>query len=179
MKDQRKTHPTLVSLLIEMHLRLDGMKPFGDDEYRRRFYSSFPRYHYICSVEKDPTKKIPRNNVVHMWWDPQTERVLEVDAHETKRWTGDPVDKIPVTELSIEEITSRDWQLPKEIPREDVYLLSEYNPKDVMLPILGIKVVPESDTTKLRIEDIEEGNVTFYIYRQSSYSNMNNSKEDE
>lgn len=144
---------------------------------------SLQRKRYLCSIERDtlagelPTKPYYSDKIeVQLWWDPETKQVFEVDTGTCVkiRDIGNPLDEIAQTEMTVDELAqSGPHELPPPLKHEleelarkkekkSIWYVLEYEACELILPLLGIKIIPESDAKHVGFELMDINTVEFY-----------------
>ncbi len=163
----RRTHPDAVSYALDQELFEKGEKTYNDEDHRRAFLTRGKRY--LGSVKRGETK-------VHFWWISGDEEMMTIQngpgAAIISGNLESPLKRIPQREMTIEELEALgEMKIPPSMQRELSYLSEigasvmgplEYRACDVILPLLGIKIVPESDAELVHCEEVDWGLVRFY-----------------
>ena len=163
----RRTHPDAVSYALEQELFERGEELISDEDHRRAFVDRKKRY--LGSVKRG-------DRTVHYWWIGAEEEMMTIaDGLGGVIISGNlesPLKRIPQKEMAIEDLEKLgDIEIPPAMMRElsklsemgaSVMMPLEYRACDVMLPLLGIKIVPESDAEYVVFEDTDWGMVRFY-----------------
>ncbi|TFH03179.1 MAG: hypothetical protein E4H14_17035 [Candidatus Thorarchaeota archaeon] len=168
-----RSNTTAVYYALEQELNKRGEHLHRDKSHRLAFQSG--QKFYIGSVNRG-------EHTIHYWWIYADEELMTIDESSGGvTVTGNlenPLLKIPQKEMTISQLEEvGDFEIPPVLMKEldalseigaSVLGPLEYKACDVLLPLLGIKVIPESDAKIVKVEDVDWGVVRFYRPRQSS-----------
>jgi len=163
----RRTHPAAVRFALEQELFEKGEELHRDEDHRRAFLTREKRY--LGSVKRG-------ERTVHYWWIIAGEEMMTIDDGSggviVSGNLESPLKRISRIEMTVEELEQAgEYEIPPAMMRELSYLSEmgasvmiplEYSTCDVMLPLLGIKIIPDSDAEYVRFEETDEGSVRFY-----------------
>lgn len=162
-----RTHPAAVRYALEQELSGSSETLYNDDNHRLAFQDR--RKRYLGSVKRG-------ERVVHYWWVSADEELLTIDEGPNGVIVSgnldNPVNSITRKEMTLEELEqSGDFDMPPPILRDlenmselgaSVMGPMEYRACDVLLPLLGVKVIPEKDAEYVKHEIVNWGKVRFY-----------------
>lgn len=163
----RRTHTAAVYYALEQELFEKGEKLYSDMEHRKVFFSR--QKYYLGSVKRG-------ERTIHYWWVIADEEMMTIDEGSggvnISGNLDSPLKRIPQKEMTVEELEqSGEYELPQTMMRELNFLTEmeasvlgplEYRASDVLLPLLGIKIVPDSDAEFVEFEDVDWGLVRFF-----------------
>jgi hypothetical protein len=164
----RRTHPDAVAYALEQEFFEKGEERYSDEDHRLAFLSQQKRY--LGSVKRG-------ERAVHYWWVIADEEMMTIDDGPggviISGNLESPLKRIPQKEMTVEELEqSGEYEIPPVMMRELSYLSEmgasvmgplEYRACDVLLPLLGIKIVPESDAEYVDFEQIDWEIIEFSV----------------
>ena len=163
----RTTHPDAVEFALEQELFEKGEELYNDEDHQLAFHARGKRY--LGSVGMG-------ERTVHYWWVRGDEEMMTIEAGPGAAIISgnleSPLKRIPQREMTVEGLEALgEVEIPAPMQREISRLSKEgascifpmeYRACDVMLPLLGIKIVPESDAEEVEFEEVDWGLVRFY-----------------
>ena len=161
-----RIHPEAVKYALEQELQERDEELHCDNHHRHTFNDKGRRY--LGTVKRG-------ERVVHYWWVNEDGEMLTIevgsDGIVISGNLESPLNKIPQTEMTVEELENAGvFNVPSVIMRDIDYLSDmgastilplEYRACDVLLPLLGINIIPESDAEFIVFEEVDWGKVTF------------------
>ena len=146
----RKTDPTAVMHALEQEILEENKELYNDVDHRLAF-QTFGKL-YLGTVKREDGK-------VHYWWIPKDEEMFTIEERSGGAIVSgnleSPLKRIPQKQMSVSELELvGDIEIPQVLMRAldglseagaDVFVPLEYRACDVLLPLLGIQIVPEDD----------------------------------
>ncbi|MHA1662961.1 MAG: hypothetical protein ACTSVR_06870, partial [Candidatus Thorarchaeota archaeon] len=143
-----------------------GEEMYSDSAHRRALNSD--QRLYLGTVKRG-------ERTVHYCWIYADEEMMTIDEGSggvvISGNLKNPLKRIPQKEMTIAELEQAgEFEIPPAMMREVSYLYEigasvigplEYRAYDVLLPLLGIRIIPEDDTEKVKAEEVDLGIVRF------------------
>jgi hypothetical protein len=162
----RRTHPAAIRYAILQETLGNGEDLVYDHDHRLSFQSL--EKSYLGTFCKGKQK-------IHYWWITKDEELLTIDEGPggvvVSGNIENPLERIPKRCMSLDDLENAGkFELPVVMKRDiselskmgaSVILPLEYRACDVLLPILGIVIEPESDSESVDYS-VDSGFVQFY-----------------
>jgi hypothetical protein len=167
----KKTHSAALRYALEQELLGNGEELYHDEDHRLAFQDR--KKLYLGTVKRS-------ERTIHYWWIRGEEEMVTIDDGPGGVFISgnleSPLMRILQKEMTAEELEdSGDYEIPPVMMKDIDKLLEnganvigplQYKACDVLLPLLGIRIVPENDENLIVFESVGYGVVRFYVQRR-------------